>query len=105
MILIDANLLLYAVNTDAPDHALAKPWVEDALQGVRGPIALSWFTLVAFVRVGTNPKALTSPFTLDQTIQIVGDWLRLPTVAIVGPGSHHFGHFEALCPSRSSLPA
>ena len=39
MILIDANLLLYAVNTDAPDHTQAKQWVTNALSGVRGTVA------------------------------------------------------------------
>lgn len=38
MILLDANLLLYAVNADAPDHLRAKQWVEETLAGQRGPV-------------------------------------------------------------------
>jgi uncharacterized protein len=51
MILPDANLLIYAINTSAPRHADAKLWLEETLAGVRGPVAFSWFTLVAFVRI------------------------------------------------------
>ncbi len=97
MILLDANLLLYAVNTDAPEHAKAKVWVEDALAGKHGQVALSWFTLVAFVRIATNPRALSRPCTSEEALQILSDWLELPTVTIVTPGAGHALHFSAAC--------
>ena len=51
MIYVDANLLIYAVNADAPLHRQARTWVQDTLDGQRGPVALSWFSRVAFVRI------------------------------------------------------
>jgi uncharacterized protein len=97
MTLPDANLLIYAVNTTAPQHVEAKRWVEEAFSGVRGTVGLSWFTLVAFVRIVTNRKALANPFTLDEALIIVWDWLALPTVEVIGPGIGHAGHFDAMC--------
>lgn len=99
MILPDANLLIYAINTGAPKHAEARAWLEETLAGIRGPVAFSWFTLVAFVRIVTNHKALANPFTLDEALQIVLGWLALPDVEIIGPGVDHAGHFDSACRS------
>ena len=97
MTLLDANLLLYAVNTDAPEHAKAKRWVEDSFAGTRGPVGLTWLTLVAFVRIGTNAKALTTPFSLDEALEQITEWLSLPDVQVIGPGLDHLKHFDAAC--------
>lgn len=99
MILPDANLLIYAVNTSAHRHEEARLWVEETLAGKRGTVVLSWFTLVAFVRIVTNRKALANPFTLDEALQIVRGWLSLPAVTFVGPGINHLAHFETTCRS------
>jgi uncharacterized protein len=71
--------------------------VEGMLSGARGSVGLSWFTLVAFVRIVTNRKALANPFTLDEALDIIRGWLALPTAEIIGPGLAHAGHFESLC--------
>jgi len=99
MILPDANILIYAVNTDAPRHMEAKLWLVGTLTGVRGTVVISWFTLVAFVRIVTNRKVLGNPFTLDEALEIVRGWLALPGVIVIGPGTDHFTHFEAVCRS------
>jgi toxin-antitoxin system PIN domain toxin len=102
MTLIDANLLLYAVNTDTPDHAKTKLWLEETLAGLRGPVGLTWFTLVAFVRIGTNPRALTNPFSLDEALEQITEWLALPCVQVIGPGIDHLRHFDAACRTASA---
>jgi predicted nucleic acid-binding protein len=53
MILLDANLLIYAVNQDAPLHRKAKPWLEAALSG-RGRVGSTWNVLLAFLRLTTR---------------------------------------------------
>ncbi len=97
MILLDANLLIYAVNADTPDHEKARLWMEGALSGRFGAVLFSWFTLVAFVRIATNPKALNSPFSLEEALRMIADWLALPDVSIVGPGAEHALHFQNAC--------
>ena len=97
MIFLDANLLIYSVNSDAPLYQQAKEWVETTLAGQRGPVALSWFTLVAFVRIITNPKIMTAPRSLDEALNQVNSWLLLPAVTLISPGPNHARHFETIC--------
>ncbi|WP_395753574.1 type II toxin-antitoxin system VapC family toxin [Prosthecobacter sp.] len=97
MIFLDANLLIYAVNADAPLHLQARTWVHETLNGQRGSVALSWFSLVAFVRIITNPKIVTSPRSLDDALQQVNQWIALPDVRLIEPGTRHSHHFEKAC--------
>lgn len=97
MIFIDANLLIYAVNADAPLHLHAKTWVQETLNGHRGPVAMSWFSLVAFVRIITNSRIIVAPRSLDEALQLVNAWLTLPAVQLIEPGPGHAHHFEAIC--------
>lgn len=97
MIFIDANLLIYAVNADAPLHFQAKTWVQETLNGQRGPVALSWFSLVAFVRIITNSRIVALPRSVDEAMQMVNEWLALPAVRLIEPGPDHAHHFEATC--------
>lgn len=97
MTLLDANLLLYAVNGDAPDHAEARKWVEETFAGERGPVGLTWLTLVAFVRISTNPRALRNPFTIEEALDQIAEWIALPTVEIISPGYDHVRHFDSIC--------
>ena len=61
MIMPDANLLLYAYNASASEHTRAKEWWEDALQ-TGETIGLTWQTITAFIRIGTNPRAFAQPW-------------------------------------------
>jgi toxin-antitoxin system PIN domain toxin len=97
MIFLDANLLIYAVNSDAPQHLQANTWVQETLNGQRGPVALSWLTLVAFVRIITNAKIMTAPRSLDEALNLVDSWLALPDVTLISAGLNHARHFESVC--------
>jgi predicted nucleic acid-binding protein len=54
MILVDANLLIYAVNLDAPHHRIARRWLQEVLSGTAS-VGLPWTSLLAFVRITTRP--------------------------------------------------
>jgi uncharacterized protein len=87
MILPDANLLLYSVNYEAPLHKGAKAWLQSALTGVE-TIGFAWLSLIAFVRVSTNPifpQALPVSTALDQ----VDRWLEQSNAVILHPGPRH----------------
>ncbi len=58
--IVDANLLLYAVDTQARTHTAARRWLEDRLNGPTR-IGLPWQSLTAFVRIVTHPRALDRP--------------------------------------------
>src|SRR5262250_2784874 len=76
MILLDANLLLYAYNSSAEQHENAREWLEEVFSG-HGPVALSWPTILAFLRITTHPRL---PHALSQAdaAQIVSEWLDRP---------------------------
>lgn len=77
--IVDANILLYSVDSRSPHHARAAQWLTEALRsGVR--LGLPWQTLGAFLRIGTHPRVLASPMTADEAQHYVDLWLALETV-------------------------
>jgi len=89
LILIDANLLLYAYNASSERYATARPWLEKMLSGAE-PVRMAWITLLAFLRIGTNSRVFPHPFTSSEAVAIVSTWLQLPTVAILEPSERHW---------------
>ena len=89
MILVDANILIYAYNTPSPEHAVAREWLELTIARNES-VGLPWTVIFAFLRIITNPKILPQPLTIDEAIAIVDEWLTLPTITIVDRGSHHW---------------
>lgn len=84
MIVVDANVLLYAYHAGAPEHPRAKAWFEQLLNS-REAVRLPWITIHAFLRIGTNPRAFRQPFTIQEARGHVDSWLGLPNVAILEP--------------------
>lgn len=97
MILVDANLLLYAYNATSPLHAAARRWIESAFGGPR-PVRLAWVTVLAFLRIGTNPRAFPNPLALDEATGIVSEWLSLPAVDVLDPTERHWPMLAELLP-------
>lgn len=95
MILVDVNLLVFAQNTDSPFHAAAKVWWESELHG-ETPIGLAWVTVLAFIRLTTNPKALKDPLSSEASLKLMHDWLSLPNVRAATPGPRHWEIFSRL---------
>lgn len=85
--LLDANLLLYAVDEQASAHERARAWLEQQLRGdVR--IALPWQTIGAFVRIATHPRIMRDPLSAAAAWEFVEDWLAVPLVWIPPTGPH-----------------
>jgi len=95
MILVDANLLLYAVNSDLPQHARAREWWENALSG-DALVGLPWVVILAFLRIGTNPRIFTRPMTIEQAGAYVEEWLKRPNVRTLSPGKDHWQILNSL---------
>ena len=93
MILIDANLLLYAYDASSPHHRAAREWLETTLSAPE-PVGLAWMTVLAFLRIGTSPRPLENPLSAKEAAAIVAAWLKRPMVALLNPGD---GHWETLC--------
>lgn len=88
MILVDANVLLYAVNEDDERHDLAREWLDAALSGA-ARVGFAWVVLLAFVRLATRRQIFPSPLTVGTALDRVDDWLAQPSAVVVEPGPGH----------------
>jgi uncharacterized protein len=89
MILVDANLPLYAHNKAAAQYRAARSWFEDAMSGQQ-IVLLPWTTLLAFLRISTSPRVWSDPFEMSEAASIVDEWLSLPNVNVPQPGARHW---------------
>ena len=89
MILVDANLLIYAYDSASAHHELARGWLETTFSGSE-QIGLTWMAVLAFLRITTSPRPLDHPFSIAEAVEIVTGWLERPTVALVHPGERHW---------------
>ena len=92
VILVDANLLVYASASDFDDHSDAKTWLQERLSG-RQKVGLPWLSLLTYLRVITHPSIFRRPLLMRDAVQQVRTWLESP-VAWVPEATH--GHLEIL---------
>jgi toxin-antitoxin system PIN domain toxin len=95
VILIDANLLLYAYNASSEHHPTAKSWIERVFSSSE-PVGLAWVTILAFQRIVTNSRALERPLSEREAVSIVNGWLALPAIRVFDPGQRHWVIFSEL---------
>ncbi|GDY22124.1 ribonuclease VapC [Verrucomicrobiota bacterium] len=95
MKLVDANLLLYAIDTASPHHAAARAWWDGQLANEE-PLGLAWVTILAFLRLSTNPKVFRDPCTIAGAMQHVESWLARPSVRLVAATANHWRCLQGL---------
>lgn len=88
MIIVDANLLLYAVNEDAPLHKPARSWLESAMGGTE-TVGLPWSVLLAFLRLTTRVGVFERPLSVGEAFDLVEAWIEQPNVVTVEPTDRH----------------
>ena len=93
MILVDANILLYAEDSLHTRHRQARTWWDDQLSGT-GVVCLCWTVLSTFIRIGTNPRVFETPLSLEQAIVRVQSWLDQPCTRVVRPTERHWTVFK-----------
>jgi toxin-antitoxin system PIN domain toxin len=86
--LLDANLLLYAVHKGTPQHRATSAWLTEQLNGTRR-VGLPWLSLGAFVRISTHPRAFERPLAPATAWERVTDWLSSPVAWIPQPGPEY----------------
>ncbi len=86
--LLDANILLYAVDEESPFHEAAHTWLESTLNGDRR-VGIPWPSLVAFMRIVTHPRALRQPLSPTAAWSTVEAWLDAPVTWVPVPGRGH----------------
>lgn len=98
MLLIDANLLIYAYHAESAEHAAAKVWLEDVMSGSE-TVALPWLSVLAFLRITTHQRIFERPLSMEQARDFVASWLQRPQVHAVEAGADFFAIFSALLAS------
>jgi uncharacterized protein len=86
--LVDANILLYAVNEDAPFHDRSRKFLDDALSGAN-TVAFAWIALLAFVRLSTKASLFPNPLTVEEACDRVDTWLDAKPAVVVEPTAQH----------------
>jgi hypothetical protein len=89
VILVDANLLLYAYNKRAPQYASARRWLESTLSAPE-PARFSWMGLLAFLRLSTDARVFPDPFSMPDATAIVKTWLSRSNVDVLHPTERHW---------------
>lgn len=88
MILVDANLLIYAVNAAASQHVAARAWLDARMNGL-ARVGLPWTSLLAFLRLVTNPRVFQRPLSTADAWKQVDAWLGSGPAWVPAPTERH----------------
>lgn len=88
MKLVDANVLLYAVNSDADHHERSRRWLDASLSG-EDTVGFAWIALLAFVRLSTRDGLFPNPLSMDSAMDRVDAWLGAPAAVLLEPTIEH----------------
>lgn len=88
MLLVDANVLVHAVNERSREHAAARDWLRAALEGEE-PVGFAWTVLLAVLRLCTHPSVFSRPLSPSQASAVVERWLAAPAAVVLEPTGRH----------------
>jgi toxin-antitoxin system PIN domain toxin len=95
VILVDANVLLYAYHPGDERHEAARAWLESALTASE-PVRFAWITLWAFLRISTNPRVYEHPLLPGEAKAAISSWLERSVAGILEPGERHWAILKDL---------
>jgi toxin-antitoxin system PIN domain toxin len=103
MILVDANILLYARVAGFPQHGIARDWLDGRLNDTP-KVALPWQSLLAFVRISSNPRIFERPLNSREAWRQVEEWQACPPVWMPEPTERHGQVLGSLIPVVGNRP-
>jgi toxin-antitoxin system PIN domain toxin len=86
--LVDANVLLYAINRADPKHVESRDWLDRSLNG-QETVAFAWVALLAFLRLSTRVGLFPRPLEPADALSIIRGWLDRPTAVTLDPTARH----------------
>ncbi|MGH2786730.1 MAG: type II toxin-antitoxin system VapC family toxin [Actinomycetota bacterium] len=102
MFVADTNVLVYAANADAPEHAACWPLVE-GWRARTEPWHVTWGILYEFLRVTTHPDVFATPFTASQAWSFINALLAAPGLRVLGETGRHLGVLAELLDEMPQL--
>ncbi len=103
MILVDANLLLYAKISGYPQHEAARTWLDDRINGPT-LVGIPWASALAFLRISSNPRVFSAPLSVEQAWTHLQSWLSHPNVWSPTPTEGHADVLETLVRGQGLTP-
>jgi len=88
MFVVDANVLLYAVNEASAQHEPARRWLLTSLSGAE-TLGFAWIVMLAFLRLSTHPAVFPRPLGLNESADALDTWLASPRVIAIEPTRRH----------------
>ncbi len=95
MVVVDANVLLYAVDSASAHHEGSRSWLDTSLAGTEA-VGLAWIALLAFIRIGTSASVFPNPMTADEATGQVETWLSAPAAVVAHPTPRHVSLLRGL---------
>ena len=88
MVVVDANVLLYAVDSESAHHEQARSWLDRVLAGGEA-VGLAWVALLAFARIASNPAIMQSAVAGETAMEQVEAWLAAPAAVVLHATARH----------------
>jgi uncharacterized protein len=98
---VDANVLLYAVNVDSARHEASRDWLDESLSGA-AVVGFAWVAVLAFLRLSTKSGIFPSPLSDDVALATVEAWLAQPAAVVVEPTARHLSLLHDLLAAAGS---
>jgi toxin-antitoxin system PIN domain toxin len=95
VILVDANILIYAHIEEFPQHVRAKTWLDEQLSGAT-PVGLPWANIIAFLRITTNRRVFRQPLSIVAAWEQVQQWFSCSNVWTPQPTDRHAHMLEQI---------
>jgi len=105
VIVVDANVLLYAYDAADPRHQKAASWLERAFGG-SDDVGLPLTVVLAFIRIATDPRVYEAPRDPVEAVELVHAWLSRTNVHLIGPTEGHWttlGRLVTVGKARGSM--
>ena len=103
MILVDANILIYAHVSNMEQHQRSKEWLDQMFNGP-APVGLPWPSLLSFLRLVSNPRVFEKPESIQQAWVQVEAWLNAPRAWIPYPTERHLKVLAKFIPFTKGKP-
>jgi uncharacterized protein len=95
VVVVDANVLLYAIDRSSAHQEQCRSWLDASLSGAEA-IGFAWVALLAFIRIGTSPSIFPTPMTIEEASDQVDRWLTAPAAVVASPTARHSGLLRGL---------